>query len=66
MVVENASETRPYIESITWDGSPVINPWFTIEQLQQGGEVVFTMSSTPTEFGTGIELESLAQMKGLD
>lgn len=60
MVVENASETRPYIESIRWDGVAVTVPWFTIEQLQQGGEVVFTMSEEPTGFGTEVVLEPLA------
>ncbi len=60
IVVENASDTRPYIESVLWDGEPVITPWFTIEQLQQGGEVVFTMSDSPTAFGTDISLVPLS------
>jgi predicted alpha-1,2-mannosidase len=66
MVVENASESRPYIDSITWNGTPVTVPWFTIEQLQQGGEVVFTMSEEPTDFGTDIDLQTLASEKGLE
>jgi predicted alpha-1,2-mannosidase len=54
ILVEDASESRLYVKSVTWDGEPVLTPWFTLQQLQKGGEVVFTMSEEPTEFGTGI------------
>ena len=62
IVVEGASEAKPYIKSVTWDGQPVETPWFTIEQLKAGGEVVFTMSEEPTQFGTAHAVESLAEL----
>ena len=66
MLVANPAEENLYIESVTWDGEPVTAPWFTIEQLRAGGEVVFTMSPEPSDFGAGVSLEALADQYPLD
>jgi len=66
ILVENPSESRPFIESVTWNGEPVTTPWFTIEQLKAGGELVFTMSAEPTDFGTGDKFVPLAEQYPLD
>lgn len=65
IVVEDASESKPYVAGVTWDGEPVTDPWFTIEQLRKGGEVVFTMSEQPTDFGTTSTTEPLETTYGL-
>ncbi|MFH1530682.1 MAG: GH92 family glycosyl hydrolase [Pseudomonadota bacterium] len=62
VVVEDASEARPFIASVTWNGVAVETPWIPLERLRAGGEVVFTMSSEPTEFGVGITSEPLADL----
>ncbi len=62
VVVEDASEARPYIASVTWDGEPLETPWVPLERIQAGGEVVFTMSAEPTDFGVGVTTEPLADL----
>ena len=65
VVVENPSETRPFIASVTWDGDPIVTPWIPLERLQAGGEVVFTMSASPTDFGLDVASEPLADLYDL-
>lgn len=66
IVVTNPAEENLYIESVIWNDEEVTTPWITIEQLQAGGEVVFTMAPEPTDFGTGVTFEPLWNQYPLD
>ncbi len=66
VVVEDASEARPFIASVTWDGEPLDTPWVPLERLRAGGEVVFTMSAEPTDFGVGVTSAPLADLYDLN
>ncbi|MBM4372396.1 MAG: GH92 family glycosyl hydrolase, partial [Deltaproteobacteria bacterium] len=42
ILVPDASEARPYVESATWNGEPLETPWIPMELLREGGELVVT------------------------
>jgi putative alpha-1,2-mannosidase len=58
-VVEGASEEKPYVASVTWNGAPVDTPWIPLDLLVAGGEAVFTMAAEPGGFGLGFSTPPL-------
>lgn len=45
---EKAGPGRPYIQSATLNGKPLTRPWITHAEILAGGELRFTMTSTPS------------------
>jgi predicted alpha-1,2-mannosidase len=43
--------TEPYLASVTLNGEALVEPFVTHAQLVGGGELVFTLSATPTSWG---------------
>src|ERR1700751_3741797 len=41
--------TRPYVQSVTWDGKPYTRSWFSHAQIAKGGTIVFEMGAKPNE-----------------
>jgi putative alpha-1,2-mannosidase len=41
--------TRPYVQSVTWDGKPYTRSWFSHAQIAKGGTIVFEMGAQPNE-----------------
>jgi predicted alpha-1,2-mannosidase len=62
---ENNGVDKPYIAGATWNGKPYDKPWFTHEQLMAGGTLRFTMSATPTKWGSQESPPSMATMDQL-
>ena len=52
--------SQPYIASATWNGRAFNRAWFTHEELMQGGTLRFTMSATPTHWGSANPPPSLS------
>ena len=52
--------SQPYIASATWNGRAFDRAWFTHEELMQGGTLRFTMSATPTHWGSANPPPSLS------
>jgi predicted alpha-1,2-mannosidase len=54
IVAKNLDEQHinRYVQSVTLNGQPVENNWLTHEQVAGGGNLVFTMGSAPSEWGT--------------
>jgi predicted alpha-1,2-mannosidase len=52
--------SQPYIAQATWNGRPFDRAWFTHEELMQGGTLHFTMSFTPTHWGSSNPPPSLS------
>ncbi len=52
----NVSEENIYIQSMTLNGQPWNKPWFSHSHIENGGEMVFEMGSTPNEnWGAALE-----------
>jgi len=49
MLAAGASSGKRYIQSVTLNGIPLDRSWLRHEEIMAGGELVFTMSSTPVE-----------------
>ncbi len=52
IVTTNNSKDNKYIESATLNGQPLEKPFFTHEQLMNGGVLEITMTARPTTWGT--------------
>jgi putative alpha-1,2-mannosidase len=46
--VENGP-TKPYIQAVTWNGTPYTKSWFRHADIAQGGTFVFRMGERPNE-----------------
>jgi predicted alpha-1,2-mannosidase len=46
---KNSSTTHKYIQSATLNGKPLNHPWFTHEELMQGGSLELIMSDHPNK-----------------
>ena len=56
MVAKNNSKLNIYIQSVTLNGKPYTKSFITHKQIMEGGELVFTMGSTPNpDFGKNPE-----------
>lgn len=51
IVAKNNSASNKYIESATLNGKALTTPFFTHDQLVNGGELIFVMTDQPTEWG---------------
>ncbi|GAA4318690.1 GH92 family glycosyl hydrolase [Mucilaginibacter gynuensis] len=49
MVAKNCSVTNKYIQSATMNGKTLDTPWFSHEQLMNGGELVLVMGPKPNK-----------------
>jgi putative alpha-1,2-mannosidase len=50
---KNNSKDNVYIQSATFNGSPLNNCWLYRDELMKGGKLIFTMGSQPnTAWGT--------------
>jgi predicted alpha-1,2-mannosidase len=51
LVIETAENgpTKPYIQSVTWNGTPYSRGWFRHADIAQGGTLVFRMGERPNE-----------------
>lgn len=52
IVAKNNSGANKYIESATLNGKPLSAPYFTHQQLMEGGTLELVMTDKPTEWGT--------------
>ena len=52
IVAKNNSAANKYIESATLNGNPLSVPYFTHQQLMEGGMLQVVMTDKPTEWGT--------------
>ncbi|WP_300698366.1 GH92 family glycosyl hydrolase [Bacteroides sp.] len=52
IVAKNNSAVNKYIESATLNGKPLFKPYFTHQQLMEGGTLQVVMTDKPTEWGT--------------
>lgn len=52
IVAKNNSAANKYIESATLNGKPLSVPYFTHQQLMEGGMLQVVMTDKPTEWGT--------------
>lgn len=52
IVAKNNSAANKYIESATLNGKPLSVPYFTHQQLMEGGTLQVVMTDRPTEWGT--------------
>lgn len=48
---DNFSKGNKYIASLTLNGKPVTTPFLNHADLMEGGELIFTMSDKPTQWG---------------
>jgi len=46
---ERNAPTKPYVQSVTWDGKPYTKSWFSHAQIAQGGTIVLEMGEQPNE-----------------
>lgn len=51
IIAENNSAENKYIASASLNGTPLSEPYFTHQQLMEGGELRFVMTNRPTEWG---------------
>ena len=49
ITAQNCSQENKYIQSLTINGTPSTKNFFTHEQLMQGGNIQYVMSSTPNK-----------------
>jgi predicted alpha-1,2-mannosidase len=47
IIAHNASKRNKYIQSATLNGKPLQTPWFTHDDLMNGGMLVFEMGEKP-------------------
>lgn len=52
VTTKNNSKTNKYIKSATLNGKILNKPFFTHNDIIMGGELVFTMTDKPTQWGT--------------
>lgn len=52
IVAENLSEANKYIQSVFLNGNPLQRSYLTHEEIMQGGNLVFMMTNTPSDWGT--------------
>ena len=53
VTAKNFSKENKYIKSATLNGKPLEKPFFTHDELANGGELVLEMSGEPTQWGAG-------------
>ncbi|TFK70503.1 glycoside hydrolase family 92 protein [Pluteus cervinus] len=53
-IIAKDAPTKKYIQSLTVNGEEVKVPIIRHDQIKDGGEVVFEMSDSPTEWGTDV------------
>lgn len=46
---KNNTKQNVYVQSLTFNGKPIKNCWMYLDQLRQGGKLVFVMSSQPNK-----------------
>jgi len=46
---KNLSEKNLYVQSVTLDGAPIVQPFITYTQIMNGHHLVFNMGSTPVK-----------------
>jgi predicted alpha-1,2-mannosidase len=57
------SEDAKYIQSAKLNGQILNNPWFTHEQLVNGGTLEFKMSTTPNKlWGSTVQIKSMSNL----
>ena len=50
----NASDTTPYVRSLTLNGQPYVRPWLSMDALAGGARLVFDLGSSPNQsWGSG-------------
>ena len=49
------SSTNKYIQQVTFNGKPYTKSYIDFKELQEGGDLVFTMGDKPSDFGTAKE-----------
>jgi predicted alpha-1,2-mannosidase len=49
LVAPSASDTTPYIQSLTLNGQPVNNPWLPFQQLAHGATLSFILGAAPND-----------------
>jgi predicted alpha-1,2-mannosidase len=49
----NASVSNSYVQSLTINGTNATQLWLPFETIRNGAELVFTLSNTPSAWGTG-------------
>ncbi|OCH93281.1 glycoside hydrolase family 92 protein [Obba rivulosa] len=60
VITSSGAPQKPYIKSLTVNGSPVSVPIIGHEQIASGGEIVFEMSSDPQEWASATLVSGLA------
>jgi predicted alpha-1,2-mannosidase len=53
VIAKNVSAENMYIASAQLNGKPLTQSWFRIEDIEHGGTLTLTMTSTPTHWDTG-------------
>ncbi len=48
-----ASDSQPYVQSLTLDGNPTTSLWLPWSTVQKGASLDFTLGSSPSGWGTG-------------
>lgn len=55
ILAPGAQDGNRYVESVTYDGQQWENTWLPGDLWRDGGVVEYTLSSTPTEWGTSLD-----------
>ena len=55
IVAKNNSAENMYIQSVTLNGKPHTKSFITFDEIVAGGELVYTMGNTPSDFGIKAE-----------
>ena len=65
MTAENLSEQNIYIQKVTLNGKPWNSPYFSYDELKNGGELVFTMGPKPNKkWGMQVDFGGLNAVNG--
>ena len=55
VIANNNSDTNIYIQSVTLNGKPYTKAYIDFQDIVKGGELVFEMGDTPSDFGSAVE-----------
>jgi len=66
MTAENLTEQNIYIQKVLLNGKALKSPYFSFDELKNGGELIFTMGPKPNKkWGTQVNFSELNTINGI-